>query len=164
MDFNPMIAAFTQAVEAGDGTRLAALFTESGVYHDTFYGESVGREAIRAMLEGRFHGDAERFLWEMEKPVCDGSTGYTSWTFSYTSLQPGSAGKRVVFEGMSRFDLEGGLIRRYSEKFDSGMALIQMDFPPERMAKLFNRWNGPLAGQDYGRCTPSDGRESLGQV
>ena len=39
------------------------------------------------------------------------------------------------------------LIWRYSEKFDSGMALMQMDFSPERMAKLFNRWNGPLAGQ-----------------
>jgi hypothetical protein len=27
------------------------------------------------------------------------------------------------------------------------MALIQLDFQPERMAKLFNRWNAPLAGQ-----------------
>ena len=54
---------------------------------------------------------------------------------------------RVVFQGMSRFDLEGGLIRRYSEKLDSGMALIQLDFQPERMARLFNRWNAPLAEQ-----------------
>ena len=147
MDFIHLIEAFTQAVEKGDGTRLAALFTESGVYHDTFYGEFEGREAIRAMLEERFHGDAERFLWEMEKAVCDGQTGYASWNFSYTSIQEGSAGRRAVVQGMSRFDLEGGLIRRYSEKLDSGMALIQLDFQPERMARLFNRWNAPLAGQ-----------------
>lgn len=147
MDFNQLIEAFTHAVEARDGTRLAGLFTGTGVYHDTFYGEFEGREAIRAMLEERFHRDAEHFLWEMEKAVCDGETGYASWTFSYTSIQQGSAGKRVVFQGMSRFDLEDGLIRRYSEKFDSGMALMQLDFPPGRMAKLFTRWNGPLARQ-----------------
>ena len=147
MDFQRLIEDFTRAVEAGDGTRLAALFTGAGVYHDTFYGEFEGREAIRAMLEERFHGDAERFLWEMEQAVCDGQTGYTSWNFSYTSIQQGSTGRRVVFQGMSRFDLEGGLIRRYSEKLDSGMALIQLDFHPERMAKLFNRWNAPLSVQ-----------------
>ncbi len=96
------------------------------------------------MLEERFHGDAERFLWEMERPVCDGRTGYATWSFSYTSTQAGSEGTRVVFQGMSRFELEGGLIRHYGEKFDSGLALSQLGFAPERLARLFQRWNAPL--------------------
>jgi hypothetical protein len=41
-----------------------------------------------------------------------------------------------VFEGMSRFDVEGGKIKRYSEVFDRGMALAQLDFAPERMKKI----------------------------
>lgn len=144
MDFKILLAEFCAAVEAGDGARLAALFTEDGVYHDTFYGQFKGREAIQVMLEERFFGDAERFLWDMAHPVCEGRTGYASWTFSYTSTQPGSAGKRVVFQGMSRFDLKGGLIRHYGERFDTGMALEQLEFAPERLLKLFRRWNGNL--------------------
>ncbi len=144
MEFNDMLKAFTAAVEAGDGAALAALFTPDGVYHDTFYGEFQGPQAIRAMLEERFHGDAERYLWEMHRAVCDGKTGYASWNFSYSSTQQGSEGRRVMFQGMSRFELEGGLIRRYEEKFDTGMALVQLGFPPERLVKLFQRWNAPL--------------------
>lgn len=141
MDFEGLLNRFTAAVEAGDGGQLASLFTDDGVYHDTFYGEFKGRGAIEAMLEERFHGDAEKFLWDMHHPVCDGHTGYACWNFSYTSTQNGPAGKRVAVEGMACFEMEGELILRYTEKFDSGMALIQMDYAPERLAKLFRRWN-----------------------
>ena len=41
---------------------------------------------------------------------------------------------------MSCFELEDGLIRRYKEKLDSGIALSQLGFAPERLMKLFNRW------------------------
>ena len=140
MDFATLVNQFCAAVEAGDGERLAGLFTPEGIYHDTFYGEFKGREAIRAMLEDRFHGDAERFLWEPRDMVADGRIGYARWNFSYTSTQQDSVGKRVVVEGMSCFELEDGLIRHYGEKFDSGVALSQLDFAPERMAKLHRRW------------------------
>lgn len=147
MEFTQLLEAFTAAVEAGDGTRLAALFTPDGHYHDTFYGAFQGHEAIRAMLEERFHGDATHFLWDMEQAVSDGKTGYASWNFSYTSIQPGSAGQRVVFQGISRFDLAAGRIQRYTEIFDSGMALAQLDFPPERLIKRFQRGNAVLAAE-----------------
>jgi ketosteroid isomerase-like protein len=147
MDFPKLLAEFTGAVEAGDGTRLAALFTADGVYHDTFYGEFQGREAIRAMLEQRFWGDARAFKWETRDAVCDGRLGYCGWDFSYTSTQAGSAGRRVVAEGMSCFRLRDGLIARYEEKFDSGMALLQLDFAPERLVKLLRRGNEGLRGK-----------------
>lgn len=152
MEFQEMLKRFTTAVEQGDGAALAALFTEEGIYHDTFYGEYKGREAIQAMLEERFHGDAENFLWDMHAPVCGdvsgGNFGYACWNFSYTSTSPESAGKRVVIEGMSCFEMEGGAIRRYSEKFDSGMALTMLDFAPERLVKLFSRWNEEKRGRE----------------
>jgi len=144
MDFENLLTRFTAAVEAGDGAALAALFTGDGVYHDTFYGIFQGRAAIKAMLEERFHGDAERFRWDMERAVSDGKTGYACWNFSYASRLPGSRGRRVVAEGMSCFALENGLIRHYGEKFDGGMALVQLDFAPERLVKLLRRWNEPL--------------------
>lgn len=127
-------------MEKGDGTMLAELFTPHGEYHDTFYGAFSGREAIRDMLEKRFHGDAQRFLWEMRDPISDGKIGYTRWDFSYTSTLAENAGKRVVVEGMSCFELEQGEVRRYTEKFDSGIALSQLDFAPGRLGKLHKRW------------------------
>jgi len=147
MNFEAMLKEFTKAVEAGDGTALAALFTEDGVYDDTFYGEARGRDAIRHMLEEEFHGHARDFLWEMHSPVCDGNTGYACWNFSYTSNLPESAGRRVVARGMSCFRLHEGKITEYREKFDSGMALAQLDFDPARLMKLFGRWNGAVREQ-----------------
>lgn len=140
MNFEQLVKNFCAAVEAGDGGRLAELFVEDGLYHDTFYGEFRGRQAIREMLEDRFHGDAERFLWEPRDMVSAGGIGYARWSFSYTSTMPESTGTRVVCEGISCFELEGGRIRKYSEKFDSGMALAQLGLAPERMEKLFRRW------------------------
>jgi ketosteroid isomerase-like protein len=144
MEFAALLQEFTAAVEAGDGTRLASLFTEDGVYHDTFYGEFQGRAAIRDMLEQRFWGDAKAFKWDAHEAVSDGRIGFCTWNFSYESTQAGSAGRRVVAEGMSRFRLRDGLIEHYGEKFDSGMALLQLDFAPERLVRLLRRWNESL--------------------
>jgi ketosteroid isomerase-like protein len=91
-EFPALLGAFTAAVESGDGQRLAALFTADGVYNDGFYGSSVGRDAIAAMLENHFHAHARDFRWRMHNPVCDGTTGYANWDFSYTSKLPGAAG------------------------------------------------------------------------
>jgi ketosteroid isomerase-like protein len=140
MDFPDLLRAFSAAVEAGDGTRLAALFTEDGVYHDTFYGEFKGRAAIKEMLEQRFYRDAERFRWDFAHPVSDGRTGYAEWGFSYTSKMPQNAGKRVAFAGMSKFDLSGGLIAHYGEMFQGGVAFVQLGVDPARMEKVFKRW------------------------
>ncbi len=139
MNFEALLKEFTAAVEAGDGRRLGALFMEDGVYHDTFYGEFRGRAAIAEMLEGRFWRDAEAFRWDMLEPVRQGDTGYARWVFSYTSKLPEAAGRRVVFEGMSRFALSGEAIAHYGEVFDIGIALAQINFAPERVARILAR-------------------------
>ena len=62
--FTQLLKDFAAAVEVGDGSALAALFTEDGVYDDIFYGEFHGRDAIRGMVENIFWRDARDFLWE----------------------------------------------------------------------------------------------------
>lgn len=141
MEFPALLKAFTAAVEAGDGTKLASLFTEQGVYHDTFYGEFKGRPAIKEMLEERFYKDAEKFRWDFLNPVSNGTTGYAEWGFSYTSKMPQNAGRRIAFPGMSKFDLQGGLISHYGEMFQGGVAFVQLGIEPARMEKVFKRWS-----------------------
>lgn len=138
-DFPDLLGRFTTAVEAGDGAALAALFTPAGVYHDNFYGAFQGRDAIRDMLEGHFHRDAERFLWDMRDPVFDDRFGYASWIFSYSSTMDDFVGRRVVFEGMSRFTIEDGLIGSYDEVFSAGIGLVQLGMDPDRIAKILTR-------------------------
>lgn len=136
MEFTALLAEFTAAVEAGDGKRLAALFTEDGVYHDTFYGEFQGRTAIAEMLEGHFWRDATAFRWDMIEPVRVGEVGYARWVFSYESKLGEAAGQRVIFEGMSCLHMRGDAIQHYGEVFDAGIALAQTAFPPERIARF----------------------------
>ena len=136
MPLTSLLGDFSTAVENANGRGLAACFTEDGVYHDTFYGEFAGRAAIADMLENRFWRDAEAFRWDFES-ICDaGELGYASWLFSYTSKLKGAEGKRVVFEGMCRMRLRDGLLARYDEIFDIGVALGQVDFAPERVSAI----------------------------
>lgn len=157
-DFAELLDRFTCAVEAGDGKSLAALFTGDGVYHDTFYGAFKGHDAIVDMLENRFWGDAEAFLWDMFEPVydADGHIGYARWVFSYTSAMDDSVGKRVVFDGMSLFSVEHGMIRHYREVFSTGLALVQLDMTPDRIDKILQRM------ADAHRNDPEWGRHFAG--
>ncbi len=135
VDFTTVLNRFTAAVEAGDGQALARLFTPDGVYHDGFYGAAIGTEAIRRMLEEKFWGHAEGFTWRMFEPVCDGTVGYARYLFSYASKLPNVAGNTVVFDGIAQFTFAGELISRYREQFNTGMAMAQLDFAPERIVK-----------------------------
>jgi len=138
IDFTTLLNAFTAAVMANDGQRLAMLFTEDGTYEDGFFGAHTGRAAIARMLQ-RFHETGRDYLWEFNDPVSDGTTGYARFCFSYASLLPESAGRSVLFEGMSCFHLRGGLIAHYREAFDRGLALVQLDFPAERIRRILQK-------------------------
>ncbi len=146
-NFEDLLDRFTVAVEAGDGMGLGEMFTEDGTYVDTFYGAFTGRAAIADMLENLFWRDGEAFFWKMSDPVFDGRQGYASWRFGYTSRLPESEGRKVAFEGMSRIEFEDGLIRRYDEVFDAGMALMQLGMPAERIAKILSRLAENRAGR-----------------
>lgn len=139
-NFRALIERMTQAICRGDGAAATACFVPEGIYHDGFYGEFRGREAIRGMVEQQFHANARDFTWTLWDALSDGSLGYARYGFSYISKIPGSVGARVFFSGISQVRLQDGLIARYGEVFDRGIALAQMNFPPERIAKSLARW------------------------
>lgn len=137
--FEQILCQFTDAVETGDGRKLAELFTVDGVYNDCFYGAFQGREAIASMLEDHFWGHAEGFRWQMFEPIANATVGYARYRFSYVSKLDGAEGERVVFEGMSQFTLDAGFIRVYREEFNTGIAISQLNFPAERIARHLAR-------------------------
>lgn len=144
MDLAAHLAKFAAAVEAGDGHALADLFTDDGVYDDYFFGPSKpGRAGIVEML-AHFYEGGTNFKWEFTDAVASNGIGYASYRFSYDSTLPDAKGARVVFDGISRFELKDGLIQRYSEVFDRGMALAQLDFAPERLKKVALKYAGAL--------------------
>jgi SnoaL-like domain len=134
-DFPDLLSHFGKAVAANDGAGFSALFTEEGVYDDGFFGEYKGRKAIAEMLQ-HFHDTGSNYRWDFFDPLSDGRTGYARYRFSYASGMPGAQGKPVVFEGISFFTFRDGLIARYTEAFDRGMALAQQDFAAERIKKV----------------------------
>ena len=134
-DFPGLLARFARAVAANDGAGFAALFTADGVYDDGFFGEYQGRKAIAEMLQ-HFHDTGSNYRWDFFDPLSDGNAGYARYRFSYASGMPGAEGKPVVFEGISFFQFRDGLIARYCEAFDRGMALAQQDFAAERIKKV----------------------------
>jgi hypothetical protein len=137
-EFTGLLGRFAAAVVANDGTGLGALFTPDGVYVDEFFGAHHGRDAIAAMLQ-RFHDTGRDYRWDFVDPVSDGSTGYARFRFSFASRLPGCDGRPVVFEGISQFRFTGGLIARYTEAFDRGVALAQLGFPAERIHRIIGK-------------------------
>jgi len=139
-EFTALLRRMTEAAEAGDGARFARCFTEDAVYHDYIYGDHHGRAEIAHMLEGMFHRDAAQYRWEMFDPVCDGRLGY-AWSLSrFTSKIPEFAGRPVVIDGMSRFELRDGLIADYSESVNGGVAMAQLGVAAPRLEKVLQRW------------------------
>jgi hypothetical protein len=152
IDFPGLLRRFGAAVAANDGPGLAALFAEDGVYDDGFFGECKGRQAIADML-AHFHETGSNFRWDFFDPLSDGRSGYARYRFSYASCMPGAEGRPVVFEGIGFFQFNDGLIARYSEVFDRGMALAQQDFAAERikkvLLKLADRQNAHPAAKEH---------------
>lgn len=151
--FKELIARMTTAVCRGDGRAAAECFTAEGIYHDGFYGEFAGREAIARMVSELFHGSARDFVWDVSEACADDDVGYATYQFSYTATIPGAEGRRVYFEGMARCRLAGGLIARYDESFDRGVALAQLGFPAERIARSVAK----TADVQRGRAAPRHG-------
>ena len=131
--FESLYGAMTRAICAGDGAAAAACFTAEGAYHDGFYGEFAGREAIARMVQDYFHRDARDFKWKVLETLSDGRIGFARYDFSYISKV--SEGRPAGFTGISFCELEGGLIRRYSEEFDSAPVLALLGFSDERILK-----------------------------
>ena len=144
MDVAAMLRKFCDAVERKDGAGLAALFTEDGVYHDVFYGAFVGREKIAALIDDWFYRTASDFRWDMHAPVFDGTTLYARYTFSYRSTLPEAKGARAMFEGVAIMTLKDGLVACYHEVANTATGFVDMNFAPERIAKIMAKQGAAL--------------------
>jgi ketosteroid isomerase-like protein len=144
MNMSAMLRAFCEAVEQRDGAAFAALFTEDGVYHDVFYGAFAGRAKIAEMIDDWFYRTAADFRWDMHAPVSDGETLYARYTFSYRSLLPEAKGARAMFEGVAIMKLRGGKIASYHEVANTATGFIDMNFAPERIAKIVAKQGAAL--------------------
>ena len=144
METSALLKAFCSAVERRDGKSFANLFTEDGVYHDVFYGAFSGREKIAELIDDWFYRTAHEFRWDMHRPVSDGRMLYAYYTFSYVSKLPEAQGRRVGFEGVSMMSLRDGKIAEYHEVANTAPAFVDMNFAPERIAKIFARQGAAL--------------------
>jgi ketosteroid isomerase-like protein len=144
MTLTAMLRTFCDAVERRDGRGFAALFSEDGVYHDVFYGPFEGRARIAAMIDDHFYRTAADFRWDMHDPVSDGKTLYARYTFSYRSILPEAKGARVMFEGVAIMTLRDRLIAEYREVANTATAFVDMNFAPERIAKIVARQGAEL--------------------
>jgi steroid delta-isomerase-like uncharacterized protein len=135
-----IVREFERAFNRQDVSVLVACFTPDGTYHDTFFGEHAGADQLRAMFERMFR-EGRDYSWVMDTVVETRDTIAAEWTFGYvvTDAVPRSAGRFVRFRGMSLFELEGARIARYREYFDEGVALLQLGFKPESIAKVLAR-------------------------
>ena len=144
MNTSALLRAFCDAVEQHDGKAFAELFTEDGVYHDVFYGAFAGRAGIAEMIDDRFYRTATDFRWDMHAPVSDGHTLYARYTFSYRSTLPEARGARAMFEGVAIMHLRDGRIAEYHEVANTAPGFVDMNFAPERIAKIVARQGAAL--------------------
>jgi limonene-1,2-epoxide hydrolase len=136
MNLTAMLRAFCDAVEQRNGKAFAALFTEDGIYHDVFYGAFSGHAEIADMIDDHFYRTAADFRWDMHAPVSDGETLYARYTFSYRSTLPEAKGARGMFEGVAIMKLRDGKILDYREVANTAPAFVELNFAPERIAKI----------------------------
>lgn len=135
-----IVREFEKAFNRQDTDGLVACFTPGGSYVDTFFGAHSGSTGLRAMFERMFH-EGRGYSWVMDVVVESGNVAAAEWTFGYvvSDAIARSAGRPVRFRGMSVFELEGGRIARYREYFNEGVALLQLGFKPESIAKVLAR-------------------------
>lgn len=144
MDTTAMLRTFCTSVETRDGKTFADLFTEDGVYHDVFYGAFAGRAKIADMIDHHFYAAAEDFRWDMHDPVSNGATLYARYTFSYRSKLPEANGKRAMFEGVAIMALRDRLVASYHEVANTAPAFVDLNFAPERIAKIVGKQGAAL--------------------
>ena len=96
------------------------------------------------MIDDWFYRTADDFRWDMHNPVSDGKTLYARYTFSYRSKLPEANNARVMFEGVAIMTLRDGLIAEYHEVANTATGFVDMNFAPERIAKIVARQGAAL--------------------
>ena len=66
------------------------------------------------------------------------------YTFSYTSTLPEANGARAMFEGVAIMKLRNGKIAEYHEVANTAPAFVDINFAPERIAKIVAKQGAAL--------------------
>src|SRR5262245_30768718 len=144
MKTEQLLRTFCDAVEQHNGKAFAELFTEDGVYHDVVYGALNGRTDIAEMIDEVFHRTATDFRWDMHSPVTHRKTPHAHYTCRHRSTPPEAKGARVMFERVAMMQLRDGKILEYHEVANTAPAFVDMNFAPERIAKIFAKQGAAL--------------------
>lgn len=147
MEFDQLIQRMVDAACAGDGQAVADCFTPDGIYDDVFYGVFQGHERITEMIHNYFHRDACNFRWDLHEPICDGTTGYVRYVFSYESKLPEFAGTRTMFDGVGIVTMRDGLIETYKEIANTAPGLQRMGFNEQRLGRFIEKQGAELAAR-----------------
>ena len=131
---------FASAFNSRDVDRVLACFSPDAQYHDLFYGRFTGHDEIRALFE-RMYAEGDHHEWTMTRVVADQNCTVGEWTFTFTvsAAVAASAGRTLVFRGVSVFETSNGMCRHYREHFDRGAALLALGIGPASVAAIVAR-------------------------
>ena len=94
-----------------------------------------------------FYRKATDFRWDRTAPVSDGETLYARYTYRYRSTLPEAKGARAMFEGVAIMKLRDGKILEYHEVANTAPGFVDMNFAPERIARIVARPGAALKAQ-----------------
>lgn len=109
-----LLQRLRDAIVAGDGEAVAALYTEDGTYEDVPSGTiAQGREEIAAFIREV----AARQTDVLFRPTtAHEGDGWAVWEYTFASTDIKS-GVRMEVRGATVFELEGGLIRHSADYY-----------------------------------------------
>ena len=135
-----LVHRYMTAHNARDLDAMLDCFTDDVDYRDIFFGDFLGRDALRGMFERTF-ADASQHDWTVLRTVSTAESLVAEWEFDYTvsDTVPSGGGRRLILPGVSWFDLRDGKCCRYREFFDRAATLHAQGIAPEHVAKIVAR-------------------------
>ena len=113
-----------------DPDKVAASFTEDGVYEDVTAGHiSRGRAEVRKWAEGGF-AVVENFKLELVSSSFHNGRGVAEWVWSGTDKGLLKTGKKFSVRGVSVYEVRRGKISRYKEFYDFATVMRQVGLLP----------------------------------
>jgi limonene-1,2-epoxide hydrolase len=114
------VTAFCEAWPRLDLDELAAFFAEDAVYHNIPVDPVVGREAIRATVEG-FTAGIDRVEFELVHTAVAGDVVLTERIDRFFA-----PGRQITLPVMGAFEVRDGLIAAWRDYFDLNQFMSQL--------------------------------------
>lgn len=125
-----VIEQMFDAWNSRDADKVAALFSEDGVYEDVAAGHiSRGRAEVRKWAAGAF-ADIENFKIEVVSSSFHSGGGVAEWVWSGTDKGLFKTGKNFSVRGVSIIEVRRGKISRYKEFYDFSTVMRQLGLLP----------------------------------